>query len=62
LTIGGDDLVCERICWDQTPILVLIGLLDGSKRPVVGVETGRNVLDPSLPSNELIARASDRHR
>ena len=49
-------VVCERIYWDQASVLVQIGLLDPSRLPVVGAETARKVLDPSLPSNELIQR------
>ena len=60
--LGGDDIVCERIYWDQASVLVQIGLLDPSKLPVVGVETARKVLDPSLPSNELIVKAGDCRR
>jgi carboxymethylenebutenolidase len=60
--LGGDEIVCERIYWDQASVLVQIGLLDPSKLPVVGVESARKVLDPSLPSNELITRAGDRRR
>jgi carboxymethylenebutenolidase len=62
LTLGGDDIVCERICWDPTSVLVLSGLLDRSTLPDVRVETAREALDPSLPSNELVTRSSDRRR
>ena len=55
--IRDDDIVCERIYWDQASVLVQIGLLDASRLPVAGVETARKVLDPSLPSNELMRRA-----
>jgi carboxymethylenebutenolidase len=51
-----DRIVCERIYWDQASVLVQLGLLDSSRLPVVGVEATRKVLDPSLPSNELIHR------
>jgi carboxymethylenebutenolidase len=54
--IRDDDIVCERIYWDQASVLVQIGLLDASRLPVAGVETARKVLDPNLPSNELILR------
>jgi hypothetical protein len=36
---------------------VQIGLLDPAKLPVVGVESAKKVLDPSLPANELMQRA-----
>jgi carboxymethylenebutenolidase len=48
----------ERIYWDQASVLVQIGLLDSDTLPVVGVESARKVLDPTLPSNQLITRAS----
>jgi len=50
-------LAHEHIYWDQASVLVQIGLLDPEKLPVVGVETARKVLDPSLPANELMGRA-----
>src|SRR5213080_2642756 len=50
-------LAHEHIYWDQASVLVQIGLLDPEKLPVVGVETARKVLDPSLPANELMRRA-----
>ena len=37
----------------------LLGLLDPAKLPVTGAEQARRVLDPTLPSNELIYRAED---
>ena len=50
-------LAHEHIYWDQASVLVQIGLLDPEKLPVVGVESARKVLDPSLPANELMRRA-----
>jgi carboxymethylenebutenolidase len=55
-----DLIVWERIYWDQASVLVQLGLLEPSGLPVVGVETARKVLDPGLPSNELIRRAEAR--
>ena len=49
-------LASERIHWDQASVLVQLGLLDPGKLPVAGVETARKVLDPELPSNELMKR------
>src|SRR5207302_8000516 len=49
---------CERIYWDQASVLVQLGLLDSGRLPVAGAETARKVLDPGLPSNELIRRAA----
>ncbi|APR84978.1 Dienelactone hydrolase family protein [Minicystis rosea] len=46
----------ENIYWDQASVLVQIGLLDPAKLPVAGAASARKVLDPSLPSNELLAR------
>ena len=48
----------ERLYWDQASVLVQIGLLDSDTLPVVGSESARKVLDPTLPSNQLITRAS----
>jgi carboxymethylenebutenolidase len=55
--LADDEIVCERIYWDQASVLVQLGLLDASTLPVAGAETARKVLDPLLPSNELIRRA-----
>lgn len=46
----------EHIYWDQASFLVQVGLLDKTKFPVSGAEQARRLLDPSLPSNELIER------
>jgi len=50
-------LAHEHIYWDQASVLVQIGLIAAAKLPVVGVESARKVLDPSLPANELMKRA-----
>jgi carboxymethylenebutenolidase len=50
-------LAHEHIYWDQASVLVQIGLLGSDKLPVVGVESAKKVLDPSLPANELMQRA-----
>ncbi|BAB73838.1 hypothetical protein ACN23B_10725 [Anabaena sp. FACHB-709] len=42
-------------------IPVMIGGVGKPALPVVGVDSARKVLDPSLPSNALIDRASDRN-
>jgi len=47
-------LAHEHIYWDQASVLVQIGLLDAANLPVVGIESARKVLDPSLPGNELM--------
>jgi carboxymethylenebutenolidase len=47
----------EHIYWDQASLLAQIGLLDPARLPVTGVEQARKLLDPTLPSNELIHRA-----
>jgi len=54
-------LAHEHIYWDQASVLVQIGLLDPTNLPVVGVESAKKVLDPSLPANELMKRV-DRTR
>jgi carboxymethylenebutenolidase len=61
--LRGDKIAFERIYWDQASVLVQLGLLDPSSLPVAGAETARKVLDPGLPSNELMRRAgASRHR
>ena len=47
----------EHIYWDQATMLVQLGLLDPSALPVTGAEQAARLLDPALPSNELIAAA-----
>ena len=54
-------LAHEHIYWDQACVLVRLGLLDAAPLPVVGVESARKALDPSLPANQLIKR-SNRHQ
>lgn len=49
-------LAHEHIYWDQASVLVQIGLLNSDKLPVVGVESAKKVLDPSLPANEMMRR------
>ena len=49
-------LAHEHIYWDQASVLVQLGLLNPSGLPVAGAQTARKVLDPRLPSNELIGR------
>ncbi len=36
--LGNDDIVCERIYWDQASVLVQIGRLDPSQMPVAGAK------------------------
>jgi carboxymethylenebutenolidase len=48
----------EHIYWDQASVLVQVGLLDPGTLPVVGVDSARKAIDPSLPSNTLIERDS----
>jgi len=54
----GNKLSCERIYWDQATVLVQLGLIVPGKLPVVGVESARKVLNPSMRSNELITRGN----
>ncbi|MBI4783248.1 MAG: ester cyclase [Oscillatoriophycideae cyanobacterium NC_groundwater_1537_Pr4_S-0.65um_50_18] len=53
-------LAHEHLYWDQASVLVQLGMLDPVTLPVVGVDSARKVLEPTLPSNALIDRASDR--
>ncbi|MET4575797.1 dienelactone hydrolase family protein [Ottowia thiooxydans] len=58
----GDKLYHEHIYWDQASVLVQVGLLDPKGLPVAGAETGRKLLDETLPSNELIDRSDSNPR
>jgi carboxymethylenebutenolidase len=49
-------LAHEHIYWDQASVLVQLGLLDPHALPVIGSDTARKVIDPSLPSNALMSR------
>jgi carboxymethylenebutenolidase len=51
-------LAHEHIYWDQASVLVQLGLLDATILPVAGVESARKALDPRLPSNALMGRAT----
>lgn len=53
-------LAHEHLYWDQASVLVQVGLLDPGTLPIVGVDSARKAIDPNLPSNTLIDRASDR--
>ena len=59
VVVGFSDgkIAFERIYWDQASLLAQIGLLDTTELPVTGVEQARRLLDPTLPSNELIYRS-----
>ena len=47
-------LAHEHIYWDQASVLAQLGLLDAAKLPVAGAESAEKVLNPKLPSNELM--------
>ncbi len=51
----GGKIAHEHIHWDQATALVQLGLLDPKGLPAAGAESARKVLDPSLPSNTLMA-------
>ena len=55
--IENGKVAYEHIYWDQGSLLAQIGLLDAAKLPVTGAEQARKLLNPKLPSNELIHRA-----
>ncbi|HEY4065818.1 MAG TPA: dienelactone hydrolase family protein [Burkholderiaceae bacterium] len=50
----GDKLYHEHIYWDQASVLVQVGLIDPKLLPTAGIETGRKLLDESLPSNTMM--------
>lgn len=49
----GDKVTHEHIYWDQACVLVQLGLLDPAGLPVSGVESARQVLDPSLQPRRI---------
>ncbi len=49
-------LANEHIYWDQASVLSQLGLIDSEKLPVAGVESAEKVLNPRLPSNQLMKR------
>jgi len=51
-------VVHEHIYWDQASVLVQIGLLDAATLPVVGIESARKAVDPTLPANALMQRVA----
>ncbi len=53
-------IASEHIYWDHASVLVQVGLLNPDTLPVAGAESARKVLDPALPSNELIHRVEHR--
>ena len=53
-------LAHEHLYWDQASVLVQLGLLDPAGLPVAGAETAQKLLNPGLPSNELLRRAEAR--
>ena len=57
ITFRDGKLFNEHIYWDQASVLVQLGLLDAATLPVAGAETARKVIDPILPSNQLMQRA-----
>jgi carboxymethylenebutenolidase len=50
-------LAHEHIYWDQASVLAQLGLIDTQNLPVAGVESAEKVINPALPSNELIKNA-----
>jgi carboxymethylenebutenolidase len=49
-------LAHEHIYWDQASVLAQLGLLDAGTLPIAGSESAEKILDPKLPSNELMKR------
>jgi carboxymethylenebutenolidase len=56
VTFRDGKLFSEHIYWDQASVLAQLGLIDGAKVPVAGVESAEKVLNPRLPSNILMER------
>src|SRR2546422_11548725 len=47
-------LAHEHIYWDQGSVLAQLGLIDKTKLPVAGGETGAKELGPHLPANKMM--------
>lgn len=58
----GDKICHEHIYWDQTSVLVQIGLLDPKGLPVAGIDTAKKLLDETRPSNTLMKRWTESAR
>lgn len=50
----GGKVAFERIYWDQTSLLVQLGLMDKAGLPVSGAAQAARLFDRSLSSNTLI--------
>ena len=53
-------IASEHLFWDQATVLVQLGLIDAARLPTLGAESARRLLDPSVPLNQLLARAGKR--
>ena len=50
----GPRVCYEHIYWDQATALAQIGAIDPTGLPIAGPEQAAKVLDPTLPSNEMM--------
>ena len=48
----------EHLYWDQASVLVQVGLLDEMALPIAGRQVARRLLDPTIPMNEVLRRAT----
>ncbi|QGZ63859.1 dienelactone hydrolase family protein [Paraburkholderia acidisoli] len=53
----GNKLYNEHIYWDQASVLAQIGAIDPTGLPIAGAQAAKKLLDETLPSNTLMARA-----
>ena len=53
----GNKLYNEHIYWDQASVLAQIGAIDPTGLPIAGAQSAKKLLDETLPSNTLMARA-----
>jgi carboxymethylenebutenolidase len=53
----GNKLYNEHIYWDQASVLAQIGAIDPAGLPIAGIQSAKKLLDETLPSNTLMARA-----
>lgn len=44
----------EHIYWDQASVLKQLGMLSDHHLPIIGEEQAKKILDPTIPSNQLL--------
>jgi len=54
IQFDGDKMAHEHLYWDQASVLVQLGVLTPERLPVVGADSARSIIDPSIPLNGLL--------